>query len=138
VPLLTIDVLRGSTPVVVCIAGEVDLSTAGLLQALLHTAPDGDLVLDVAGVRFFSAAGLRVLLHERARRGESGAGLVLLDVPFCLRQLLRAAGVELPSAPTLPEAVAVLAQARDRSGEAGQLSGDGAAHRVRRVCGGGQ
>jgi anti-anti-sigma factor len=125
VPLLKVDILCRLSPAVVCVVGEVDMSTSGLLQALLDTAPDGDLVLDVAGVRFFSAAGLRVLLRERARREQSGAGLVLVDVSPCVRHVLQLAEAEMLCAPTRAAAFAVLARSRDGSGAADQLYGDG-------------
>jgi anti-anti-sigma factor len=108
VPLLEIDVLTRVAPVVVRVAGEIDLATAGEFRTRLGGAADGDLVVDVAGVQFFSAAGLRVLLHERDRREAAGARLVLVGVPASVRILLRAADVDMLSAPTLADAVAEL------------------------------
>jgi anti-anti-sigma factor len=108
VPLLDIDVLPRVAPAVVCVAGEIDLATAGELGARLRDASDGDLVVDVAGVRFFSAAGLRVLLDERRRRGRAGARLLLVQVPASVSVLLHAAGIDMCGAPTLGAALALL------------------------------
>jgi anti-anti-sigma factor len=108
VPLLEVDVLPRVAPAVVRVTGEIDLATAGELRARLRDAPDGDLVVDVAGVRFFSAAGLRALLHERGLREAAGAQLVLVEVPASVNLLLLAAGVDMLSARTVVDAVAEL------------------------------
>jgi anti-anti-sigma factor len=115
--MLTVDVRDRLSPVVAYVAGEVDMSTAGRFQDLLRAAPDGDLVLDVAGVQFFSAAGLHVLLDEHERRAASGARLVLVEVPRCVDHLLLAAKVDMDSEPTVADALAALAQPSGRPGE---------------------
>lgn len=58
--------------VVVHVAGEVDILTAADLATVLCTAadaahPPGPLVIDLTGTRFFSAAGLTLLIATQQR-----------------------------------------------------------------------
>ncbi|WP_410597800.1 STAS domain-containing protein [Amycolatopsis sp. lyj-23] len=57
---------------VLAVTGEVDLQTGPVLQELVFAAVDqapARLVLDLSAVRFFSAAGLTVLVAARQRAG---------------------------------------------------------------------
>lgn len=71
--LLSLRVRAGGERTVVEACGEIDLGTAGLLarvaDRVLEENP-GRLVLDLARVTFFSAAGLRVLMELRGVAGE--------------------------------------------------------------------
>jgi anti-anti-sigma factor len=71
--LLSLRVRGEGERAVIVARGEVDLGTAGLLVRCgiraLEENP-GPLVLDLARITFFSAAGLRALMELRAAAGE--------------------------------------------------------------------
>lgn len=90
---LAIDVRREAAPTVLSLTGEVDLLTAPQLRERLHVVPDGDLVLDLSGVEFFSAAGLRVLHEAHERRQAAGTTMMLTAVPGRINRLLRITGL---------------------------------------------
>ena len=72
-PLLTLRVRRDGGRAVIEARGEVDLGTAGLLAqcgALALEQQPGPLVLDLSGLTFFSAAGLRTLMELQNAAGE--------------------------------------------------------------------
>lgn len=94
--LLKTEFIQGDPPVLQ-VDGEIDLSTADHLQAALEEAlsTDPHVVVDMAGVTFLDAAGLRVILQ--AATSLNGAG------PLALRNARRAAWVlELVGLPDLP------------------------------------
>ncbi len=85
--------LRWKSPdaIVVQVGGEIDLCTAGALEATLaeHVrARPGVLRVDLGEVRFFGAAGLRVLV--RAHRHAEAAGVHLVVDPGRSRAAVRA------------------------------------------------
>jgi anti-anti-sigma factor len=67
--------------------GELDLSSAGQLEAALDRVPDqGDVILDLGGLSFIDSSGIRVLVLAHGRWQDSGHRLVLRDVsPVCQR-----------------------------------------------------
>ncbi|WP_329047923.1 STAS domain-containing protein [Amycolatopsis sp. NBC_01488] len=76
--------LRVSRPtprtVLVRVTGEVDLSTARRLDEVLHSrirGPVGEVVIDLAGVTFFSVAGLNSLLRAQLLADAAGALLTV-------------------------------------------------------------
>lgn len=76
---------RGSA-VVLCVSGQIDMTTAGRLEEAVDLALTNDpqrLVLDLSGVQFFSSAGITPLMttHE-ATRGRTQFGVVTGDVVF--------------------------------------------------------
>jgi anti-anti-sigma factor len=71
--LLQIELLDEAKPLVVRVSGEVDHLTAGVLTSSVTAAAAVDhVVLDLSGVTFFDAAGVRVLIDLR----EQADGLV--------------------------------------------------------------
>lgn len=71
--LLTLRVRRDGGRAVIEARGEVDLGTADLLAgcgALALEEHPGPLVLDLSGITFFSAAGLRTLMELQDAAGE--------------------------------------------------------------------
>jgi anti-anti-sigma factor len=73
--------------------GEVDLASAGRLRAFLddhvgHVPPGGELVLDMSGVEFFAAEGMRVLFEAATRARGRGAALRLHPVPKWIARVL--------------------------------------------------
>ncbi len=79
--LLKIEFVQGDQPVLK-VSGEIDLSTADQLRAALQeaVAADPKVIIDMAGVTFFDAAGLRVVLQVAASRNGAGP-LVLVNAP---------------------------------------------------------
>jgi anti-anti-sigma factor len=68
---------------VVVIIGEVDLATAPRLEAVLFAQLDEgktDLVVDMIGVEFVDASGMRSLLHV-AEQARTTGGRLLLQAP---------------------------------------------------------
>lgn len=77
--------------VVASVSGEVDILTAPVLGAVLHSlVGEGDMpvVLDLADLEFMDAAGLRVIADLSNRLAESGAKLTVRSAPpYTLRIL---------------------------------------------------
>jgi anti-sigma B factor antagonist len=71
--LLTTEILH-QHPLVLKLDGEIDISTAGQLRAALEEAiaADPGVVVDMGGVSFFDAAGLRVVLEVAESLNGSG------------------------------------------------------------------
>jgi anti-anti-sigma factor len=68
-PILCVRLVSCGPPTVIKIDGEIDLNTAHLITELVeHVARHrpAQVILDMANVNFFCAAGLRALLHARA------------------------------------------------------------------------
>lgn len=71
--------------------GDVDLATAGQLKAAADAALDGSplrVVVDLSRVNFFSAAGLRVLLHLREDAYHAAVDVVLRAPSPAVRTVL--------------------------------------------------
>ena len=94
-------------PVLVTVAGEIDLLTAPQLRDHVLPLADGDVVLDLAGVRLLAAAGLRVMLDLQGRRARAGAQLVLAAPSASVRRVLCATGLDqtLPTAASVEDAI---------------------------------
>jgi len=85
-------------PPVLHVGGELDMTTAGLLDAALRRAMAGDpaVVVDMAEVTFVDAAGLRVILQAAESRNGDGP-LILVNAPR-VAWLLKLVGLDgLPS-----------------------------------------
>lgn len=69
--LLTVAITRRDEVVVVSLTGELDMTTVDQATTALTAAVDtaAPVILDMTGLRFFSSAGLNLLLqlHESAR-----------------------------------------------------------------------
>jgi anti-anti-sigma factor len=76
--------------------GELDMATAGLLRTALHDAlaDSPGLVLDMAGVTFIDAVGLRVILDAAASL--DGEQPLLVVGSRQLERLLELAGLHRP------------------------------------------
>jgi anti-sigma B factor antagonist len=78
--ILSVRLISCGPPTVIEISGEIDLNTAHLITELVeHVARRGPtrVVLDMAGVSFFGADGLRALLHARTTVTAAGGQLSL-------------------------------------------------------------
>jgi anti-anti-sigma factor len=90
--LLKTELMPGD-PAVLEIVGEIDLSTADQLRAVLEDAVSGDskLVVDMAGVTFCDATGLRVVLQTA--ESLNGAGPLRLLHASRVKRLLELVGL---------------------------------------------
>ena len=77
-PLVQVEVTRIGAKDVVVVSGEIDLSTAGQLQAALAQFSGNELYADLRGVLFIDSAGLAVLIKEQGRLAETGGELRLV------------------------------------------------------------
>lgn len=80
---------------VVCLHGEIDISTASTLEAALvagERTPAGAIVVDLTRVRFMDSSGLDVLLARRRRLAASGRNLVIQGASGAVLRLLELAG----------------------------------------------
>ncbi len=97
---------RGSF-VVIEVAGEIDLATAGFLAEHLDAAtvrPEADVLVDLRRVDFFDCSGLRVLCRAETRARDRGGRLrIVSDLPR-IRRLLRGSGLlrRFPPLPGIP------------------------------------
>jgi anti-anti-sigma factor len=86
---------RQHWPTLVTLVGELDLSTAPLLDECLADIV-GDLNIDCSGLDFIGAPGMQCLVAAHARAQQAGARLVIVEPPSSLLRLLRLAGVDAP------------------------------------------
>src|SRR4051812_9522411 len=94
VPLLNVALVPAPDQVVVRLTGDADLSTVPLLSdALAQAAGLGtrDLVVDVAGARFWDSSALRALATISSELGRAGRGCRIVGAGPAARRLIRAA-----------------------------------------------
>ena len=73
------------------VRGDVDLLTASTLHAALDALVDqtrGDVVLELAGLTFMDASGLRVIAETSARLATSSRALIVRSAPTMTRRIL--------------------------------------------------
>jgi anti-anti-sigma factor len=75
------------------VAGEIDMASAPELSEHLHAVAASDIVLELSGVAFMSAAGAQVLLDVRGRLARRDAQLVLANPSGAVRRILTATGL---------------------------------------------
>jgi anti-anti-sigma factor len=94
---LDVDVETGEdgAPLVVAMVGELDAAACPPAQALVEALIDGTapVVIDLSGARFFSAAGITMLLALQDRATAKGTSLTLRDPHPAVARLLDLAGV---------------------------------------------
>lgn len=84
----------------VAATGEIDLDTAPRLERFLLDAipawrqPPPGLSVDLSGVEFFGAAGIRVLLEVKDRIGLVGGWMRLCNVSPAVKRVLALTGVQ--------------------------------------------
>jgi len=96
---------RGLVSTVVWLRGEHDAATAGSLMATLERAMeagDQNLVVDMSGVEFMSAATVGVLLRARELLGTRSRSLTLRASSSCVRRVLDACESPIPVFTTSP------------------------------------
>jgi anti-sigma B factor antagonist len=109
--LVVPSVMLTSGHVVVKLVGEIDLVTAPEVAAALASARQAahtGVVVDLAGLTFIDACGLRVLMRAHRDSRQLPAGLRLAAVPAHLARLLAVTGfrAQLAIFPTVREAAA--------------------------------
>jgi anti-anti-sigma factor len=80
-----------------CVSGELDLATERELSEVIGKAlakGPKRLVVDMAGVSFFSSTGLRVLMASNREAQELGCELALRAVPAQAVRILQITGTE--------------------------------------------
>ena len=75
------------------VSGEIDAHTAPLLGTALADLPDGNAILDVAGVSFMDSSGLRVLIDAATRAREAGGDLILANPTPGISRLIEISGL---------------------------------------------
>jgi len=120
VSALIVEVRTTPAPTLVTVAGEIDILTAPELRDQVHTVPDGDIILDLSGVRLLAAAGLRVLLELRDHRARAGMRVVLAAPSPSVQRVLVVTKLAhtLSMTATLDDAVALITAAPSRGGSA--------------------
>jgi anti-sigma B factor antagonist len=98
VDLLDIHLSGRTSPPVLHVKGEIDLATADQLRAALHDAmaADPSVILDMEGVTFIDASGLRVVLNA-ANSLNGGRRLTLTNARLAARLLALVGLSDLPS-----------------------------------------
>jgi len=119
VSALIIRVRTAQVPTLVTVAGDIDLLTAPQLRDQIRTLPDGDVVLDISGVRLLAAVGLRVLLELHDHRARAGAQVVLVAARPPVQRVLCVTGLDetLPMSATIEDAVAFVRGTQARQGQ---------------------
>lgn len=109
---LIIAVRRQLGHVVVTVAGEIDIATAAQLRDRLAGPAGGgqQVIVDLSGVSFIDAAGLRVLAGAAAQAVARGGGLQLAAASRPARRVLVITRLDqrIPLAATVAEAQAAL------------------------------
>ena len=98
---LTVSERRDGDTVTLLLAGELDIATAGRVEALLTGAEAGDarqIVLDLSGLTFMDSTGVRLVLAAHIRSREDSGRLALVRGPDAVHRVFELSGV----AETLP------------------------------------
>lgn len=93
--LLNIDVAPHGERTVITATGEIDLSTAPMLESHLdELVVDSHVVLDLSGVTFIDSTGLRVILSADSKAGEHGRALAIVATNGPVLRLFELTGVD--------------------------------------------
>jgi anti-anti-sigma factor len=96
VPQLNVALVPAPDQVIVRLAGDADLMTAPLItEALVRAAGLGtrNVVVDVAGTRFWDCSGLHVLVGFTTDMTAAGRACRIVGAPRATRQLIMAASL---------------------------------------------
>ena len=88
---------RGDDLVVVVLRGDVDLSEAGELRAVLNDACTGchrTVAVDLSTVHFIGSSGMGVLAEVHQRLTDEGRHLLVLDPPEAIQKAFAMAGLD--------------------------------------------
>jgi anti-anti-sigma factor len=94
----------GGGRVLMCFSGEIDLSSAHLVDVAvtdaLRSHRPRHVDVDLAGVRFLDASGIRTLLECRSRAIDAGCQLAVTNPPPMTYRVFELTGVLAPLAVT--------------------------------------
>ena len=82
---------------VVILRGDVDLSEAGELRAVLNdacTGPHRTVAVDLSAVHFMGSTGMGVLAEVHQRLADEGRRLLVVDPPEAIQQAFAIAGLD--------------------------------------------
>lgn len=89
-----LETVRGDAQAVVTVRGELDLASAGQLEAALaELAGVPDVVVDLRELEFMDSRGLQVLLQARTRAQAAGTDLALTEGRPVVERLLEVTGL---------------------------------------------
>lgn len=94
---MSIDVERQGGDVTICLAGDLDAVTAGVVADLLRGDADGSdrtFVVDLAGVSSFEPAALAALLRVRSALDERAVPMRIRAAPASVLRLAPLAGLD--------------------------------------------
>jgi anti-sigma B factor antagonist len=97
VNLLEVSTERRDGSLVIVVAGELDVSTAPILQRELDRAaeePSTTLRLDLSALRFMDSTGLQLVLSADSKSRATGRTLELVKGPQTVQRLFQVAGLE--------------------------------------------
>ena len=92
----TVEVRADDGSLTLCLAGDLDLATAGTLQACLEQV-DGavrSVVLDLTDLTFLDSSGLNVFVHAHERLTAEARELVLANPRASVRRVLDVSGID--------------------------------------------
>lgn len=89
-------VLEADGAVVVAVAGEIDMATAGLFHRAINHAcgHNGRVVIDLACTSFIDSSGLAVLIRASERLGQRSDALVVRAPDAAVRRTFEISGVD--------------------------------------------
>jgi anti-sigma B factor antagonist len=96
-PPIEVQEIRVGHRSVLAVSGELDLATAGTLQAAIeHAVASGaaDVWVDLSRVPFMDSTGLRVLLVAQALLRERSKSLAIICPPGAVRRVFEISGVD--------------------------------------------
>jgi anti-anti-sigma factor len=88
-----VEIVEDADPVTIHVKGELDLSTAGLLEAALERTSAVDVAVDLSGLSFIDSSGIRVLVLEHNRRRDAACRLTLRNCSDVCRRTFEVAGL---------------------------------------------
>ena len=94
--ILTMELEQDGEAVVIRPSGELDISTASVLEAALRETMSGDgseVVVDLGGLTFIDSSGLRLLVVAAERSREAGIRLRLLRGSEPVERMLEVSGL---------------------------------------------
>jgi anti-sigma B factor antagonist len=95
-PLLTVDRLDEGQSTTLRLSGELDLSSAGQLEAVIgdvQAQGRGPLTIDLAALTFMDSTGMAVLVRAHRAGAEAGRPVILANPGRQTRRLLELAGL---------------------------------------------
>jgi anti-anti-sigma factor len=97
VNLLEVSSDRQGEKLIITVAGELDVSTAPILQRELERAADesaSSIRLDLSALRFMDSTGLQLVLSTASRAQEAGRDLELVRSTNSVQRVFQVAGLE--------------------------------------------